>query len=109
MSATDRCDMAACIESATCEVLAKKSIRACLKRDAPRLVIAGGVAANTALRTLLAELAETNGIEVHMPHPRHCTDNAAMIAYAAFRKIMQGVSPPEEWDATPRWSLSNLS
>ncbi len=109
MSATDRRDMAACIESATCEVLVKKSIRACLKREAPRLVIAGGVAANSALRALLAELAAANGIEVHMPHPRHCTDNAAMIAYAAFRKIMQGVSPPEEWDATPRWSLSNLS
>jgi len=109
MDETDRCDMAACIEAATCEVLVKKSIRACLKTDSPRLVIAGGVAANLHLRNLLAELAEANGIEVHMPHPRHCTDNAAMIAYAAFRKIKNGISCSEDWDATPRWSLSSLN
>ncbi len=109
MNERDQQDMAACIEAATCEVLAKKSIRACLKMDAPRLVIAGGVAANTYLRTLLADLAEANGIEVHMPHPKHCTDNAAMIAFAAFRKIKSGTSHMEDWDATPRWSLSSLS
>jgi len=108
MSEADRCDMAACIESATCEVLVKKSIRACLKTDSPRLVIAGGVAANSYLRNLLADLAESNGIEVHMPLPVHCTDNAAMIAYAAFQQIRNGISHSDDWDATPRWSLSNL-
>jgi len=106
MNETDRRDMAACIEAATCEVLVKKSIRACLQADAPRLVIAGGVAANTYLRGLLAELAEAKGIEVHMPHPRHCTDNAAMIAYAAFVKIKNGVFDNKDWDAMPRWKLS---
>jgi len=109
MNETDRVDMAACIEAATCEVLVKKSIRACLQADAPRLVIAGGVAANTHLRGLLAELAEAKGIEVYMPHPRHCTDNAAMITYAAFRKIKSGISHSEDWDATPRWRLSSLN
>ncbi len=109
MNETDRRDMAACIEAATCEVLVKKSIHACLQADAPRLVIAGGVAANKHLRSLLDELAEAKGIEVHMPHPRHCTDNAAMIAYAAFQKIKSGIPYSEDWDATPRWNLSSLT
>jgi len=106
MNDVDRRDMAACIEAATCEVLVKKSIRACLKTDSPRLVIAGGVAANQYLRRLLAELAEQKGIEVHMPHPKHCTDNAAMIAYAAFQHITSGIPCSTDWDARPRWKLS---
>jgi len=106
MNETDRCDMAACIEAATCEVLVKKSIRACLQNDAPRLVVAGGVAANAYLRRLLAELADDNGIKVHMPHPRYCTDNAAMIAYAGFQHVRSDWADTEDWDATPRWSLT---
>lgn len=106
MNDADRRDMAACIEAATCEVLVKKSIRACVQKDAPRLVIAGGVAANQYLRCLLAELAEHNGIDIYMPHLKHCTDNAAMIAYAAFLKIKNGVLDNKDWDAMPRWQLS---
>jgi len=99
-------DMAAAIESAICEVLVKKSIKACLKEDAPRLVIAGGVAANQSLRDMLFDLATKKDIEVFLPDPKHCTDNAAMIAYAAFQKHLAGLSIPDQWDAQPRWSLS---
>jgi len=109
MNATDQRDMAACIEAATCEVLVKKSVRACLQYDAPRLVIAGGVAANAYLRGLLAELSNAKGIDVFMPQPKHCTDNAAMIAHAAFQQIKHGISHENDWDATPRWSLSSLN
>ncbi len=104
----ERRDMAAGIESAICEVLVKKSIRACLQTDSPRLVIAGGVAANKRLREMLTELAGKKGIAVYLPHPRHCTDNAAMIAYAAFQKIRSGMPYFENWDARPRWSLSGI-
>ncbi|MDQ6981990.1 MAG: tRNA (adenosine(37)-N6)-threonylcarbamoyltransferase complex transferase subunit TsaD [Mariprofundus sp.] len=104
----ERRDMAAGIESAICEVLVKKSIRACLQTDSLRLVIAGGVAANKRLRCLLAELAGEQAIELYLPHPRHCTDNAAMIAYAAFQKMKSGVSYSEDWDARPRWGLSSI-
>ncbi|ATX81851.1 O-sialoglycoprotein endopeptidase [Mariprofundus ferrinatatus] len=98
-------DMAAGIEGSICEVLVKKSVRACLREDAPRLVIAGGVAANQTLRSMLFKLAESKGVEVHLPHPKHCTDNAAMIAYAGFQHLFAGRNAPEEWDATPRWTL----
>jgi len=106
---SERRDMAAGIESAICDVLVKKSIRACLQTDSPRLVIAGGVAANKRLRDLLTGLAGEQGIEVYLPHSRHCTDNAAMIAYAAFQKIKSGVSDSGNWDARPRWSLSSIT
>ena len=101
-------DMAAGIETATCDVLVKKSIRACIREDTPRLVIAGGVAANETLREMLLNLAEAKGVEVHLPHPKHCTDNAAMIAYAGFQHQCAGLVSPEEWDATPRWKLDYL-
>ncbi|GAV21180.1 N6-L-threonylcarbamoyladenine synthase [Mariprofundus micogutta] len=99
-------DMAAAIESAICEVLVKKSIKACIQEDAPRLVIAGGVAANRSLREQLFEMAARKQIEVHLPDPKHCTDNAAMIAYAAFQRARFGVHIPDVWDAQPRWSLA---
>jgi len=77
--------------------------------DAPRLVIAGGVAANKSLRSLLAKLAADKGIDVFLPQPQHCTDNAAMIAYAAFQNVRSAVSVSDDWDARPRWSLADLS
>lgn len=109
MSDTDKHDMAAGIESAICEVLVKKSIRACLKMDAPRLVIAGGVAANRKLRSLLEKLAKEKSVEVFLPHPKHCTDNAAMIAYAGFQNLREAKPATNDWDARPRWSLSELA
>ncbi len=99
-------DMAAAIEAAICEVLVKKSIRACLKEDAPRLVIAGGVAANQSLRQMLFDMAGKKQIEVHLPDPKHCTDNAAMIAYAGFQRACADQNIPDDWDAQPRWPLA---
>jgi len=100
-------DMAAGVENSICEVLVKKSIRACNCETVPRLLIAGGVAANSCLRDMLAEYAAENAIDVYLPHPRHCTDNAAMIAYAAFLKYRSGLSASDNWDAAPRWPLPN--
>lgn len=104
-----RADMAAAVELAICEVLAIKSIRACHRTGSKHLLIAGGVAANATLRRLLELQAAEHAIHVHLPHPRHCTDNAAMIAYAASRRLQAGLAIPEDWDARPRWPLYELN
>ncbi len=101
-----RRDMAAGLESAICEVLVKKSIRACSQYHGPRLVIAGGVSANAHLREMVYRLSEDHGISVDMPHPKHCTDNAAMIAFAAFERSRAQLASTDDWDVKPRWGLS---
>ncbi len=109
MDQTMRQDMAAAIELAVCEVLAKKSLRACRQHHAPHLIIAGGVAANATLRQLLTQSSREAGVTLHLPQPQHCTDNAAMIAYAAAQRLAAGFTAPTEWDATPRWPLDAIN
>ncbi len=100
-----KADMAAAIETAICDVLVKKSIRACRQESVNRLVIAGGVAANQGLRSMLAKAASDNGMESFLSHPKYCTDNAAMIAYAASLQLSSKVSSPMNWDVQPRCNL----
>jgi len=109
MGEQTRIDMAACVEAAICEVLVTKSIRACRQTGSHHLLIAGGVAANRTLRQLLETQSKKKGLKVHLPRPEHCTDNAAMIAYAAARRLEQGIISPTEWDARPRWPLEELN
>jgi len=104
-----RADMAAAVETAICEVLVTKSIRACRAEGCLHLLIAGGVAANRCLRDMLELQSGKEDIRIHLPRPEHCTDNAAMIAYAAARRLEQGFIPPINWDVRPRWPLDELS
>jgi len=96
-------DLAAGIESAIADVLVTKAVRACVRERIPRLVAAGGVVANTCLRERLAAEAAAAGIELFLPEPAHCTDNAAMVAYAALLQQRDGAAIPSTWDARPRW------
>lgn len=73
-------DVAASFQSAVVEVLVEKSMHAVKKVGAKQLLLAGGVAANRALRTALTERAERDGVELIVPPLSLCTDNAAMIA-----------------------------
>jgi len=101
-----RCDLAAGIETSIAEVLAKKSVRACLREGVRHLVIAGGVAANRTLRATIEGEAGKNGIELVVPSFAYCTDNAAMIAYAAFQRRCAGIEAPQMWDVQPRYQLA---
>jgi len=103
-----RQDMSACIEAAVGDVLVKKSLRACQQQGVPRLLMAGGVAANRYLRDLLEKESQQAGISVILPSLNYCTDNAAMIAFAAFKRLQHGRAIAVSWDAKPRWSLSDL-
>jgi len=99
-------DMAAGIEASICEVLAKKAVRACTQENISHLIVAGGVASNQCLRRTLALEAGKRAIQTEWPQPRYCTDNAAMIAYAALLRIRNSEKIPMEWDAQPRWVLA---
>ena len=101
-----RADMAAAIETAIAEVLAGKAARACKREGVTRLIVAGGVAANARLREQLADVADAQALDVRLPSPRYCTDNAAMIAYCGLLRTASGIAPPDEWDADPRWGLA---
>lgn len=84
-------DLSASFQQAMLDVLVDKTMLAAEQTRADRLVTAGGVAANSRLRQMLAEACGARGIRLYMPEPVLCTDNGAMIAAAAYYKYrMQG-------------------
>jgi N6-L-threonylcarbamoyladenine synthase len=83
-------DTCAAFQARVVESLASRAVRACRVRDVPRLVLAGGVAANRGLRARAASLAEAHGIELHVPPLTSCTDNAAMIAHVGALLLAKG-------------------
>jgi N6-L-threonylcarbamoyladenine synthase len=75
---------------------------------ATRLVVAGGVSANTRLRSALDEMAGKLGTEVFYPRPEFCTDNGAMIAYAGYLRLCAGEREDCMRRPRPRWPLEEL-
>ena len=71
----------------------------------PTLVVAGGVAANAAIGSALAKLADHHGFEIRVPPPRYCTDNAAMIAWAGLERFALGKRDPLDISPKARWPL----
>lgn len=104
-----RHNLAAAVQQAIADVLVGKAVQACRSENVSDLVVAGGVAANHLIRGQLLDVAEKASIRVHLPAPAHCTDNAAMIAYAGFLRRQAKTPIPVHWDAYPRWPLSSLS
>jgi len=107
-----RADMAASVQAAIVEVLCAKSLRALQSSGLQRLVVAGGVGANTSLRSLLAEACQRIGVHVHYPEPALCTDNGAMIALAAAMRWQRGQGEGDRsgaFNVRPRWDLAQIS
>lgn len=82
----NRADLAASFQQAVMDVITEKSVAAVKQRGENRLVLAGGVAANSKLRQMLGEACKANEIELYRPAIELCTDNAAMIGAAAYYK-----------------------
>jgi N6-L-threonylcarbamoyladenine synthase len=86
-------DVAASFQEAVCDVLTAKAIAACEAEGIQDLLIGGGVAANSRLRSLLEERATAAGIRLRRPRPGLCTDNGAMIAVVGGAAMVAGVRP----------------
>lgn len=84
-----RADIAASFQEAIVEALVEKTMRAAGKYNPKSIVLAGGVAANRALRERLKEAGEHRGISVHVPQFQYALDNAAMIAVAGYYRAQQ--------------------
>jgi N6-L-threonylcarbamoyladenine synthase len=89
-----RADVAASFQEAVVDMLLDHSFAAVQRAACSRLVIAGGVSANSRLRARARALGATLGVAVHIPPMRYCTDNAAMIALAAEHRLRRGESDP---------------
>jgi N6-L-threonylcarbamoyladenine synthase len=98
-------DIAASFQQAVVDCLVDRTALAMSKSDAPTLVVAGGVAANQAIRGALADLAEREGRSFSVPPAWLCTDNAAMIAWAGAERFAAGLTDPLDAPARARWPL----
>jgi len=98
-------DIAASFQQAVVDCLVDRTALALGKTDAPALVVAGGVAANSAIRSALAQLAECEGRRFSVPPAWLCTDNAAMIAWAGAERFAAGLTDPLDAPARARWPL----
>ena len=102
-------DLAASFQEAMVDTLVKKCMRALKQTGLKRLVIAGGVSANQALRARLEhELPRIAGA-VYYAEPALCTDNGAMIAYAGWQRLRAGQSEGLAVTTTPRWPMTELT
>ena len=98
-------DIAASFQQAVVDCLVDRTRLALQVSDAPALVVAGGVAANHAIRTALAELAQAHGRRFSVPPAWLCTDNAAMIAWAGAERFAAGLCDGLDAPARARWPL----
>ena len=109
----DRRDLAATVQAAIAAQLAERSIRAMQGYAAAhaqrRFVVAGGVAANGAVRAALQAAADREGFSFHAPPLAYCTDNAAMIALAGAERLALGLIDRLDAPARPRWPLDEAA
>ncbi len=110
----DRADLCAGFQQAVVDTLAEKTGRAIdlyLEYDPahPVIAVAGGVAANSAIRDALETVCSEKGTRFTAPPLALCTDNAAMIAYAGLERFRNGARDGLDLTARPRWPLDQTS
>jgi N6-L-threonylcarbamoyladenine synthase len=99
-------DLCASYQDAIVRALVEKTFRAARRLQFDRVVLSGGVAANSRLRAAVEErAAEYEGMSVFLPAPRLCTDNAAMIAVAGTHAFLRGERAGSDLNADPAWRL----
>ena len=100
-----RADLVASFQNAVVEALVSRTMRAAGEYRMDKVVIAGGVASNSALRAALKESCEKAGLAFYRPSPIFCTDNAAMIGVAAYYEYKKGRRDGWDLNAVPNLKL----
>ena len=98
-------DLAASFQQAVIEILVRKTLRAAELTGRRRVALSGGVSLNQALRAAFQQAADRAGLEISVATPALCTDNAAMIAFAALLRHLAGESSPLDGDIHPNLPL----
>ncbi len=98
-------DVAAGFQQAILDVVVAKTAGGGIGYEEDKIVLAGGVAANSRLRTMLEAECGRHGLRLYRPSPDLCTDNAAMIGCAAYYKYKAGEVSDLTLDAIPNLSL----
>jgi N6-L-threonylcarbamoyladenine synthase len=108
-SPQNKADIAFAFQQAVAATLSIKCRRALEETGLKRLVIAGGVSANTYIRATLTTMAKKENASIHFPRLEFCTDNGAMIAYAGCQRLLADQQENLEISAKPRWPISELT
>lgn len=98
-------DVAASFQQAVIDILVKKTLRAAKQVGRRKIALSGGVSLNKALRAAFMEAGTRAGFEIAVASPVFCTDNAAMIAFAALIRHLAGESSPLHGDIDPNLPL----
>lgn len=102
-------DLAASFLGTVVDILSEKTLKAAKEKNVKNILLAGGVAANSLLRSQLSEMAERENIKVLYPSMKLCTDNAAMIAEAAYYKIINAKDEKDCYASLDLNAIASLS
>ena len=108
LTSQEKADVAFAFQEAVVDTIRIKCERAMEQTGLDRLILAGGVSANTALRARLHDSAAKHHRQVYYPPLHLCTDNGAMIAYAGFLRLQFGHQENLSIEVRPRWPMSEL-
>ncbi|MGE0872678.1 MAG: tRNA (adenosine(37)-N6)-threonylcarbamoyltransferase complex transferase subunit TsaD [Kofleriaceae bacterium] len=98
-------DLCASYQAAIVEVLVRKTRRAARRQQLAHVQLCGGVAANSALRAAMRAAAQEDELQIYVPPPARCTDNAAMIAAAGYHRLRRGERAGLDLDVVPNLPL----
>ncbi|MFH1252574.1 MAG: tRNA (adenosine(37)-N6)-threonylcarbamoyltransferase complex transferase subunit TsaD [bacterium] len=100
-------DLCASYQEAIMDVLVTNTIETAIQRECRKLVLAGGVAANSRLRSRISEISMQYGISVYFPSLEYCTDNAAMISRTGRELYIRQLFSSSSISAVPNLTLEN--
>lgn len=101
-------DLCASFQQSVCDVLVFKTEAALKQTGAKRLVVAGGVACNSGLRSRMSQLCEQLKVDLHIPAPALCGDNAAMLAVPGDYYLTNGLFSAQSQDVTATWDMDSI-